>query len=147
MDVDYLLNFIVASQEYTRPVMDVLRHYLQHSLHMAVDRLTASCAFTSVSIILSGSRTETLHLDRVRTILEHHCHRCTLVQDAELSFRTLFVSRVCKYAAVQQSSVCICHHGPNVSCAVGFAVLSRLLEAVDVFLDRIFPVETVSLID
>ena len=40
--VNHLLNFVVASQEDARSVVDVLRDDLEHPLHLTVDCLSAS---------------------------------------------------------------------------------------------------------
>ena len=41
--INHLLHLIVASHKNPGPVVDMLRHYLEHSLHLAVHRLTATC--------------------------------------------------------------------------------------------------------
>jgi hypothetical protein len=40
--VNHLLHLVVASQEDARAIVDVLRHHMQHALHLAIDRLAAS---------------------------------------------------------------------------------------------------------
>lgn len=43
VDIDNLLHLVIAAEEDTGPVMDVLGNDFQHALHLAVDGLTASC--------------------------------------------------------------------------------------------------------
>lgn len=42
VDVDNLLHLIVASQEDSTPVVNVLGHNVDHTAHLAVNSLTAS---------------------------------------------------------------------------------------------------------
>ena len=44
MYINDLLHLIVATQKYSRPVVDMFGHYRKHALHAAVDRLTTSYA-------------------------------------------------------------------------------------------------------
>ena len=43
VDVDDLLHLLIAAQEDTAAIVDVLRDDSQHAPHLAIDRLTASC--------------------------------------------------------------------------------------------------------
>jgi hypothetical protein len=45
-----LLDLVVATQEYSRPIVNVLGNNLKHSLHVAVNRLTTSCYIVSRKI-------------------------------------------------------------------------------------------------
>jgi hypothetical protein len=43
VDVDNLLHLVVATQEDTTPIVDVLRDDVEHTRHLAVDCLPARC--------------------------------------------------------------------------------------------------------
>lgn len=43
MDVNYLLNFIVAAKEDTAAVVDMLWHHREQPPHLAIDCLATGC--------------------------------------------------------------------------------------------------------
>lgn len=45
--INNLLHFVQAAHEDSRSVMNVLRLDLEHALHLAVDRVPASCSVVS----------------------------------------------------------------------------------------------------
>src|ERR1700761_134953 len=55
---------------------------------------------------------------RLLTILKHHGHRSTLVQDSELPLWTLFVRGIRKDTTIQQRSIGVSDHGSDISGAV-----------------------------
>lgn len=69
------LDLIVATHEDARSVMDVLGHDIKHPLHLAVDGLAAGYTRIAISIVA----TELVDVCFSLTILEHHCHRGTLI--------------------------------------------------------------------
>ena len=83
---------------------------------------------------------------KMLTILKHHSHRRTLVQNTELSLRRLFVTWICEDSSVQQRSVRIRNHRTNISRAVRLSSILRILQTLEVFLNRILPVHRISLI-
>ncbi len=87
------------------------------------------------------------------TVLEHQRHRRTFIQDPQLALRTLLIRRIRKNATVQQRPIRVRDHGPDIAGAIRLAflarlgVLGRVLEAVEVLLDGLLPVQTVPLVD
>lgn len=74
-------------------------------------------------------------------VLKHHGHGCTLVQNPQLSLRTLLVRGIGEDAAVQQRSVRVRNHGSDIPRAVRLATLFLWeLQAVDILLDGLLPV-------
>ena len=49
VNIDYLLHFVVAAHENSRPVVYVFWNDGDHSVHAAVNSLTTSCQSTSAS--------------------------------------------------------------------------------------------------
>lgn len=77
------------------------------------------------------------------TLLEDHGHRATLVQDTQLALGSLAVRRVGEDATVEQSPVCVCNHGTDVTGRVG---LLAVLDGVDPLLGGGIPVLAVALV-
>lgn len=92
-----LLHFVIATHEDTGSIMDVLRNYAKHTIHMAVDCLPASCNGVSVRL---DSRFRELKSDLL-TILENHGHWRALIQDTQLAFWTLHVCRISEDATIE----------------------------------------------
>lgn len=44
VDINHFLHFVIAAHEDARPIVDMLGHHRQHSLHPAVDGLATGCA-------------------------------------------------------------------------------------------------------
>src|ERR1700744_1603798 len=55
--VDDLLHLVEAAEEDARPVVDVLRHHVQHALHVRVDRLPARYSPLAPSVLCTTSPT------------------------------------------------------------------------------------------
>ena len=81
------------------------------------------------------------------TVLKHHRHRRALVQDPQLPLRALLICRICEDPTIQQRAVRVCHHAADVPRAVRLLLAGRVLQAVEVLLDGIFPVLGVALVD
>lgn len=83
------------------------------------------------------------------TILKNHGHRRALVQNSQLALGALLIRGVRKDTSIQQGAVRIRDHGTDITGAVRLAagVLLALLEAVEVRLDVVLPVERVTLVD
>ena len=131
--------------------MDVLGHNLHHALHLAVKCLAASCRKKlAPSSLNSPPPIFALNIERKKglTILKHHSHGSTLVQNAQLALGTLLVRRVRENTTVQQRSVGISNHASNISRAVRLAtLLGGELQRVEVRLGVVLPVERVPLVD
>lgn len=77
VNVDNLLDFIVATEEDAGSVVDMLWNDLEHACHVAVNCLTTSCC------VLAEIGVRTLEPEvHPLTILEDHGHWSALVQDS-----------------------------------------------------------------
>lgn len=82
------------------------------------------------------------------TVLKNHGHGGTFVKNPQFPLGALLVCRVGEDASVQQCPVGVCHHTSDIPSAIRFAVLlNGILQAVEILLHRLFPVQAVSLVD
>ena len=81
------------------------------------------------------------------TVLKHHSHRRTFVQDTQFALRTLLVRRISKYATVQKGTVRVSNHTANIPRAVRLArLVGRIFQRIEVLLHRFRPVQAITLV-
>lgn len=102
--------------------MDILRLDLKHSVHVAVDSLTAG-------------------------VLHDHGHGGAFVQNPEFALWRLLVGWIGKDATVQKRAVGVGNHGTNVPCGIRFASFLGVLEGFKVRLGLVGPVHGIAFVD
>ncbi len=126
--------------------MDVFWDNGEHTFHPAIDGLTAG--YRRAGLASSDSCTSVEVVAHEHTILEHHCHGCTLIQNPQLPLGALLIARIGEDPAIQQGAICVRNHTPDIPRTVGFPTFAHgILQRVEILLHRFVPVETVPLVD